>query len=188
MTVYRSHLLAALIAATLGTPAAAAEAPAPPGAKATLLPHAAAEALRQAATAGDPQAQYDYASALVCGQGLAGNASEAAKWFGLAAEQGHSRSMGVLGWMYMTGQGVPRDDRRALALLGAAAERGDTAAQNNLGVVYAQGRGVPVDRALAQKWFERAAEKGAVDARRNLEALLRGSGKTAQPGTPEFRT
>ena len=188
MTVYRSRVIAALIAGTLGAPAVAADAPLPPKTNAVRSPRAVAAALREAATAGDVQAQYDYASALACGRGVAANPGEAARWFGLAAEKGHSRSMGVLGWMYMTGQGVARDDAKAFELLSGAAERGDTSAQNNLGIVYAQGRGVPVDRTLAEKWFQRAAEKGASDAQRNLDALRGGRGKTAQPATPDLRT
>jgi hypothetical protein len=47
------------------------------------------------------------------GLGVARNPPEAAKWFGRAAEMGHSRSMLRLGQMYVTGDGVKPDKKTA---------------------------------------------------------------------------
>jgi len=141
------------------------------------------ETLRAAAARNEAWAQYDLGVALICGRGVARNRTEAAVWFGRAAEQGHVQAQSVLGWMYMTGSGVKRDDARALRWLRSAAEQGNTPAQNNLGIAYVQGRGVPVDRAQAEKWFRKAAENGAEDGARNLDILLKGKSTAVRPST-----
>jgi hypothetical protein len=151
---------------------------APPG---VTLSATDVTSLRAAAARGEMSAQYDLGVALACGNGVARNRADAARWFRKSAEQGHVQAQSVLGWMYMSGSGVRRDDAQALRWLRRAADRGDTAAQNNLGIVYAQGRGVPANPAEAERWFRRAAEQGAADAARNLDILLRGEGRTVRP-------
>src|SRR5688572_4199957 len=38
------------------------------------------------------------------------NDAEAARWFRMAAEQGHPAAQHDLGWKYATGDGIPEDD------------------------------------------------------------------------------
>lgn len=157
----------------------------PPPAVAARLGETAAVAsalalLRERASAGDAQAQYDLAVALLCGTQVARDPVQAAQWMTLAAAQEHTGARSVLGWMYMTGTGVKRDAGQAAQGLQLAAEAGDTAAANNLGVLYALGQGVTQDDALAAHWFKLAASQGAADAARNLEVLRAFPGGTGK--------
>ena len=91
------------------------------------------------------------------GQGLAQDYAEAAKWYRLAAEQGHAKAQFKLGVMYDNGQGVTQDDAEALQWYRKAAEQGYAKAQYNLGFMYGNGQGVPQDYAQAHMWFNLAA-------------------------------
>ncbi len=52
------------------------------------------------------------------------NAGEAARWYRLAAAQGHVNAQAVLGRMYLRGEGVPQDRDEARRWLQQAAEQG----------------------------------------------------------------
>jgi TPR repeat protein len=91
------------------------------------------------------------------GQGVPLDAQEAAKWYRLAAEQGHAHAQGNLGVMYFAGHAVPQDDREALKWIRRAAEQGQANAQSNLGLMYAKGRGVPQDFVRSYMWYSVAA-------------------------------
>jgi TPR repeat protein len=172
--------VAALMLAPLPPPAVAA----PVGG--TMAVESALALLRERAGAGDAQAQYNLAVALLCGTQVARDPAAASQWLALAAAQNHTGARSVLGWMYMTGTGVQRDSAKAAHWLLQAAKAGDTAAANNLGILYALGQGVAQDDAQAEHWFNVAAGQGAVDAVRNLEVLRAfpgGSGKPPEPVT-----
>ncbi len=49
---------------------------------------------------------------------------EAAKWYHMAAKQGHAKAQNNLGVMYGTGQGVPTDDALAFMWFNLAAAQG----------------------------------------------------------------
>ena len=57
---------------------------------------------QEAALQGDVNAQFSLGL-------LSGGGKESAKWFRMAAEQGHARSQLILGTMYIDGEGVPQD-------------------------------------------------------------------------------
>ncbi len=59
--------------------------------------------VRQAAEAGDADAQNTLGDAHATGEGVLKDASEAVRWYGLAAEQGHVRAQYNLGNMYVDG-------------------------------------------------------------------------------------
>jgi TPR repeat protein len=82
---------------------------------------------------------------------------EAAKWYRMAAEQGHAWAQYNLGGMYLRGQGVPQDYKEAAKWWRKAAEQGDAGAQCNLGVMYEKGDGVPRDGTLAYALYNLAA-------------------------------
>ena len=86
---------------------------------------------------------------LAQGQGVPKNGAEAAKWYRLAAEQGHVDAQNNLGLMYAQGQGVPKNGAEAAKWYRLAAEQGHADAQNNLGLMYANGEGLPDDYVLA---------------------------------------
>src|SRR5215470_15580663 len=62
----------------------------------------------------------------------AGNFTEAASGFRLAAEQGHAESRYILSTMYDEGKGLPHDDTQAAYWESKAAEQGHAYAQANL--------------------------------------------------------
>ena len=67
------------------------------------------------------------------GEGMIGDDTEAARWFRLAAEQGHAGGQNYLGFCCHEGRGVARDHAEAVRWYRLAAAQGNTAAQINLG-------------------------------------------------------
>ncbi|CAK0751144.1 conserved hypothetical protein [Gammaproteobacteria bacterium] len=113
------------------------------------------------------------------GRGVERDDIEAAKWYRLAAEQGHINAQCRLGDLYANGWGVARDDAEAAVWYQRAAGQGDADGQFNLGVLYANGWGVARNDAEAVKWFQKAAEQGDVNAQFNLgDIYARGLGVT----------
>jgi TPR repeat protein len=104
------------------------------------------------------------------------DASEAAKWYQNAAEQGDANAQSNLGWLYFKGQGVSQSNKEAVKWYRKAAEQGDAAAQSNLGWMYETGKGVPQDAENAVKWYREAAKQGYAAAQSNLGAMY-GNGK-----------
>ena len=116
------------------------------------------DALRARAEQGEAEAQYELGclndvgcldeSVLSKGLDLEIDAlddAEAARWYRLAAEQGHAAAQSRLGDFHEFGYGVSQDYAEAVRWHRSAAEQGDADAQFNLGVMYAIGRGVPQD-------------------------------------------
>nr|ADI23834.1 FOG: TPR repeat, SEL1 subfamily [uncultured gamma proteobacterium HF4000_48E10] len=102
--------------------------------------------------------------------------AEAARWYRLAAEQGHAAAQSRLGDFYQFGYGVQRDYADAVRWHRAAAEQGGVVAQYNLGVRYARGHGVLQDDVEAVRWYRLAAEQGFAAAQNNL-ALMYAEGR-----------
>ncbi len=98
------------------------------------------------------------------GKGVPQNYAEAARWYRLAAEQGHARTQVRLGFMYQFGYGVLQNYAEAVKWYRLAAEQGDADAQSSLGFRYQNGEGVPQDNVLAHMWFNLAASKGVAGA------------------------
>jgi uncharacterized protein len=86
----------------------------------------------------------------------------AAKWYRLAALQGHAGAQTNLGRLYATGQGVPQDYTEAVRWFLMAAKSGNAVAQTMTGNMYLEGHGVRQDYAVAADWFWKAAEQGEV--------------------------
>ena len=145
------------------------------------------DALRVLAEQGDAEAQYAFGcmhdvgcldeTVLSNGQDLEIDSmgdAEAARWYRLAAEQGHAAAQSRLGDFHQFGYGVPQDYAEAVRWYRSAAEQGGAVAQFNLGVRYAIGRGVPQDDGEAVRWCRLAAEQGYVDAQWNLGLMYEG--------------
>ncbi len=115
--------------------------------------------------------QYQLGKCYYHGLGVRKSYAEAAKWFGLAAAQGHAKAETALGTMYAQGLGVAQNNHAALRMLRRAADQGFGEAENQLGILYAQGKGVPQDLDGAAKWFGKAADRGSQAARQNLKLL-----------------
>ncbi len=82
---------------------------------------------------------------------------EAAKWYRLAAEQGHAGGQFNLGLMHWLGVGAPHDYAEAVTWFRRAADQGDEKAQFALGLSYLHGQGVAQDLVAAYMWFDLAA-------------------------------
>lgn len=99
---------------------------------------------RLAATRGYAGAQYVLGWMYEQGRGAGQDYAEAAKWYGLAGEQGNKKAQVALyniGVMYEQGDGVEQDYAEAMKCYRLAADQGHEKAQYNLGVMNGQGRG-----------------------------------------------
>lgn len=83
----------------------------------------------------------------------------AARYFRLAARQGHADAQTYLGNMYYTGSGVEQSHEEAARWYSAAAEQADPNAMYNLAALYKNGEGVTRSLDEAATWFHRAAEQ-----------------------------
>ena len=99
---------------------------------------AAFKELKPVADAGDAEAQALIAGMYARGQGVPADPAEAARWYGLAADQEHLYATTMLGWFYMRGIGVEQDAVKGYRLLSRAAARG-------------QPRAVEMKQAVAEK-------------------------------------
>ena len=82
-----------------------------------------------------PRAQEALGRMYFFGQGVAQDFTQAARWYRLAAKQGHAAAQFNLGGLYYEGQGVPRDLVRASVWFSLAAVAGfEGAARNRNGV------------------------------------------------------
>lgn len=118
-----------------------------------------------------PQCANALGSCYYCGVGVAENSEEAAKCFGLAAEQGLAVAQCKLGWCYEIGEGVSTDLTEAVRLYQLAADQGHPRAEFNLGMCYNKGEGVAADPQEAVRLFRLSAEHGHPDAERVLRRL-----------------
>ena len=98
------------------------------------------------------------------GEGVPKNATEAAKWYRMAAADSKDHLIIVpqykLGNMYAAGDGVPRDSAEAARWYRIAAERGHGAAQRALGMMYVNGEGVPTNEVEGLAWIMVATGSG----------------------------
>lgn len=95
--------------------------------------------LRKAALAGDIEAAVVLAD--MNGQGndeMPPNYTEAARWYVLAAENGHVCATRALGLLYLRGLGIPKSIEKAVDLLSFAAKKGDPVAVVSLGDIAIQ--------------------------------------------------
>ena len=106
------------------------------------------------------------------GHGVAQSHKAAAKWYRLAAKQGHAPAQTILAVMYGSGLGMGQDFKEAVKWYKLAAEQGYTPAQANLGVMYGTGQGVAQDSLYAHMWGDIAASDGNEGGRKLLDLML----------------
>ena len=92
----------------------------------------------------------------------------AARFFQLAAQQGHPEGQAYMGILYSWGEGVRKNDFEAARWFRLAARQGHNHAQFHLGLAYWDGEGVPQDYQEAIRWLRRAAHQGNLAAQRFL--------------------
>jgi localization factor PodJL len=156
-------------AATLASQPAARK-PAPNAAE--TLPNAIGNAaLRSAAVAGNPAAEYEIGVRFIEGRGVPQSFEAAAHWLARAAEHGLAPAQYRLGSLYEKGQGVKKDLMEACRLYVTAAQQGNAKAMHNLAVLYAVGLEGAPDYKIASEWFQKAADHGVADSQYNLGIL-----------------
>jgi localization factor PodJL len=140
-------------------------------------------ALRNAATAGNPAAQYEIATRYLEGRGTPVALEQGALWLERAAKTGLTPAQFRLGSLYEKGQGVKKNLDTARTLYTAAAEKGNAKAMHNMAVLYAEGLSGKPDYKNAALWFRKAADYGVSDSQYNLGILYaRGIGVTQNLG------
>jgi len=128
---------------------------------------------RQAAK-GSARAQFHLAEIYHYGtEKIPKDRARAAKWYSLAADQGHAEAELRLSKLYAMGAGVDQDDAAMLKWLKASAEHFNAYAQNTLGLEYFRGSSTTKDDREAAKWFRAAAEQGYGYGQLNLGQCLR---------------
>ena len=128
-------------------------------------------ALRTAAEAGQPAAQFALANLYYQGLDAPQDFTAASSWFRRAADAGNPGAAFALGEMTRKGQGVRRDPAEAVRLIQQAAMAGFSQAENALAEMYARGDGVDKDLAQAIDWYRKAAAQGDVDRGLDLAKL-----------------
>ena len=109
------------------------------------------------------------------------DASEAARWYEAAAEQGRPEAVLALARLYSAGgAGLEPQAERALEWMHRAAELGDETAQLELANRYVEGDGVVRDAARAAKYYRPLAEAGMMEAQFALGRLL-AQGRAPRP-------
>jgi len=125
----------------------------------------------------DPTAQYIVGTMYSHGEGVARNAREAARFYRLAARQGHADAAFALAFLLYYGQGegpnaVEADPGAAAQWMAQAAQRGNPSAQYFLGHMFMTGDGAAKDPAAARYWLTEAANGGVVAAQFEVGLLL----------------
>lgn len=130
-------------------------------------------AVRKAANAGNPEAQFRLGVMYGNGDGVALNHATAVEWFEKAAAQGHDNALITLAWMFANGTGVEVDELRARELYLAAAERGSAKAQYVVATMFRFAQyGVSKDIEKAVHWYLEAANQGMPTAQFALGKML----------------
>ena len=123
-------------------------------------PQNASLQIQQLAASGNNAARMIYAHLLIDGVGIDIDKEEAAYWYSLAANEGHSTAMNQLGRRYELGLGLNKNDSLATVWYRKSAEAGDDWGMYNYANALATGRGVPQDEQAAFAWYLRAAQAG----------------------------
>ena len=135
------------------------------------LPASISPALRTAALANDPAAEYELGARYAEGRGMPQSMPEAVRWFERAADAGFAPAQFRLASLNEKGEGMKKDVQAARRLYLAAAGKGHAKAMHNLAVLYAEGIDGKPDYKAASEWFRKAAGYGVTDSQYNLAIL-----------------
>ena len=109
----------------------------------------------KAAERGDTEAQKILGDFYLDG-GRESDYKEALVWYKKAADNGNSKAMGNIGYLYLHGFGVTKDVEEAEKWYARSAEEGNAISQYNLGVSYQDGKGVEENKNKAEALFLKA--------------------------------
>jgi localization factor PodJL len=144
------------------------------------LPASISPALRIAAAANEPAAEYELGTRYAEGRGVPQSLPEAVRWFERAADAGFAPAQFRLASFNEKGEGLKKDVQTARRLYLAAAAKGHAKAMHNLAVLHAEGIDGKPDYKVASEWFRKAAGYGVTDSQYNLAILYaRGIGVPA---------
>jgi TPR repeat protein len=127
--------------------------------------------LRRLADRGSADAQHRLGCCYEDGASVSQDLVAAARWWRLAAAQGHAGALFDLGHLHAYASadgGVARDPAEAARLYGLAVEQGHSDAQYYLGRLFSEGDGVPQDFAEAVRLWRLAAAQGHPTAQYHL--------------------
>jgi uncharacterized protein len=128
--------------------------------------------LIEKANAGDVATQFRLGEMYDYGEGVPQDYKEAANWYRMAAEQGHTKAQYRLAEMYNLGKGVLKNYDNFYKWLRMAAEQGYAIAQFRLGAWYFFGSDVSQGYYKeAFKWYRMAAEQGHTEAQYYLGVM-----------------
>ena len=130
------------------------------GPKAARDPASAFAWSKRAADAGAPGGAFNTALAYENGIGVAVDKVEAARWYRVAADHGHTPAMINLAALLLAGPGVNRaaDTTSAADLVRRAADAGSIDGMFNMGHLSENGTGIAKDMTEAQRWYRLAAD------------------------------
>ena len=123
----------------------------------------AAELMRVAAEAGNPEAQYALGTLYKGGRGVAKDMHQAVYLFGLAALADYTDAEVEYAIALYNGDGVARNQEVAAALFHKAALKNNPVAQNRLAHILSSGLGAPADPVAATKWHLISKARGETD-------------------------
>jgi TPR repeat protein len=127
---------------------------------------------------------FRYGLALVDGNYVAKDPTEAMRLFTKTAEAGHVPSMLQLGLMYNSAEGGAADPAKAALWYKRAADLGNSTGMVNLGFMHQQGKGVERNEITAVSLYRKAAAEGNPSGIHNLAAML-DSGRGVAQKDPE---
>ena len=138
---------------------------------ASLPEQLGAQPLREAAVAGERNAQFVIASRYLDGKTIKQDFAKAADWYRKAAEQELAPAQYRLGTLYERGRGVEKNIETARQWYQRAAEQHNVKAMHNLAVIYANNENGTAQFDKAARWFNAAADHGLKDSLYNLAVL-----------------
>lgn len=123
---------------------------------------------KELAEFGLPEAQTQYASMLLKGEGEPADPVRARYYLEQAVNQDYLRAYPALAKVYLNGQGGPAYTYRARGLLEAAVQQGNTRVLPDLAKLYENGIGGPRDPQRARELYAQALAQGDPDAAYHL--------------------
>jgi TPR repeat protein len=129
-------------------------------------------ALKAAAEAGEPYAEYLWGTVLLRGIGVPKAAAEGGTWLRKAAAGNEPWALHNLGWMAENGDGAPRDLQEALRWYQKGAAAGNAHSLVSLAELRINGDPAVRQPAEGVQWLAKAAEKGLPEAEPWYGAVL----------------
>lgn len=132
------------------------------------MPDEMLNALKETATAGDADAQYQLFVLYFMGQAVEQDVKEAFNWCKMSAEHGKAKACGMVGYLYEYGYGTEESLEEAIKWYEKGADLNDDESLCSLAEFYFNGYGVQKDDTKGFELSYKAAELGNARAMRFL--------------------